>query len=117
VVSLPAPISTDTRHPGRGLLERRLRALLRLLGREGEEDADQVLCQLPEADLVGARLHAHDAADHRDVARQTFFDHFPTKQDVLVEISRRGRNFLGEAIESARREGSSTGDRIERYLS
>ena len=53
-----------------------------------------------------------DICERADVARQTFFNHFATKQDVAQELARRGHDFFLEAIEIARREGSDTGERL-----
>ena len=53
-----------------------------------------------------------DVCERADVARQTFFNHFATKQDVAQELARRGHDFFLEAIEIARREGSDTGERL-----
>jgi AcrR family transcriptional regulator len=36
-------------------------------------------------------------AARADVAHQTFFNHFPAKQDVVREIARRGHSFFAEA--------------------
>lgn len=51
-----------------------------------------------------------------DVARQTFFNHFATKQDLAREMALRGHAFFLEAAETARREGGDTGDRLGRLL-
>lgn len=54
--------------------------------------------------------------ERADVARQTFFNHFPTKQDLVHELALRGHAFFLEALEAARREGRDTGDRIARFF-
>src|SRR5262249_41814855 len=51
-----------------------------------------------------------------DVARQTFFNHFETKQELAHELARRGHEFTLEALATARREGRSTGERIARLF-
>ena len=50
-----------------------------------------------------------EICERADVARQTFFNHFATKQDLVVEMARRGHEFFLEALETARREGSDHG--------
>jgi AcrR family transcriptional regulator len=50
------------------------------------------------------------------VARQTFFNHFATKQDLTRELAQRGHRFFLETLESAQREGRDTGDRIARLF-
>lgn len=54
--------------------------------------------------------------ERADVARQTFFNHFPSKQDLIHEFALRGHAFFLETLEQARREGSDTGDRIARFF-
>jgi AcrR family transcriptional regulator len=57
-----------------------------------------------------------DICERADVARQTFFNHFASKQDLVEAIARRGHDFFLDAVENARREGDSTGDRIRRLF-
>jgi AcrR family transcriptional regulator len=57
-----------------------------------------------------------DICERADVARQTFFNHFPTKQDLTRELAVRGQAFFLEALEIARRECRTTGERIARVL-
>jgi AcrR family transcriptional regulator len=57
-----------------------------------------------------------DICERADVARQTFFNHFSTKQDLVEELARRGHDFYREALETARREGASTGERLARFF-
>jgi AcrR family transcriptional regulator len=47
-----------------------------------------------------------------DVAHQTFFNHFPTKQDLVREIARIGHAFFLDAIGTALEKGRTTGDRL-----
>jgi len=54
--------------------------------------------------------------ERADVARQTFFNHFASKQDLVHELALRGHGFVLEALEVARREGRDTGDRIARFF-
>jgi len=54
--------------------------------------------------------------DRANVSRQTFFNHFPAKQDLVHEFALRGHAFFLETLEEARREGNDTGDRIARFF-
>lgn len=47
-----------------------------------------------------------------DVAQQTFFNHFPSKSDVVRELTVRAHDFFVSTIEEAHREGASTRERI-----
>jgi AcrR family transcriptional regulator len=57
-----------------------------------------------------------EICERADVARQTFFNHFSSKQDLIEELARRGHDFTLEALETARREGASTGERLARFF-
>lgn len=57
-----------------------------------------------------------EICERADVARQTFFNHFATKQDLAGEMAERGRAFFLEALETARREGRDTGERLRRLF-
>jgi len=54
--------------------------------------------------------------DGANVSRQTFFNYFPSKQDLVHEFALRGHAFFLETLEAARCEGSDTGDRIARFF-
>jgi AcrR family transcriptional regulator len=54
--------------------------------------------------------------ERADVARQTFFNHFASKQVLVHELALRGHRFFLDTLEAARREGSDTGDRIGRFF-
>ena len=86
--------------------------------RRRQETADRIA--EAAAALFGERGVAattvSDICERADVARQTFFNHFATKQDVAQEIARRGHDFFLEALETARREGASTGERLARFF-
>jgi AcrR family transcriptional regulator len=58
-----------------------------------------------------------EICERADVARQTFFNHFATKQDLLERLAHRGHDFFLEALETAQREGRGTGERIARLFS
>lgn len=57
-----------------------------------------------------------DICARADVAHQTFFNHFPTKQELVREIARIGRDFFVAAIETATGEGATTGERLARLF-
>jgi AcrR family transcriptional regulator len=57
-----------------------------------------------------------EICERADVARQTFFNHFTTKQDLVDQLARRGHDFVIEALETAMREGQTTGERIARFF-
>jgi AcrR family transcriptional regulator len=50
------------------------------------------------------------------VARQTFFNHFATKQDVATALAVVGHEFFLAALDTAIREGRSTRERLERLF-
>lgn len=50
--------------------------------------------------------------ERADVAQQTFFNHFPTKQHLLSELAVAGNDALLARVELARKEGRSTRERI-----
>jgi AcrR family transcriptional regulator len=86
--------------------------------RRRQETADRIA--EAAAALFGERGVAattvSDICERADVARQTFFNHFATKQDVAREIARRGHDFFLESLDAARREGASTGERLARFF-
>jgi AcrR family transcriptional regulator len=57
-----------------------------------------------------------DICARADVAHQTFFNHFPTKRDVVREIARVGHDFFVAAIQTATAEGRNTGERLARLF-
>jgi len=86
--------------------------------RRRQETADRLV--EAAAALFGERgVEATKVADicaRADVAHQTFFNHFPSKQDVVREIVRIGHDFFVAAIDTAMREGKSTGERLARLF-
>ncbi|HEX5066001.1 MAG TPA: helix-turn-helix domain-containing protein [Myxococcota bacterium] len=86
--------------------------------RRRQETADRIADAA--AHLFGERGFAattvSDICERADVARQTFFNHFATKQEVAQEIARRGHDFFLEALETARREGADTAERLARLF-
>jgi AcrR family transcriptional regulator len=71
---------------------------------------------LAGAELFGQQgLHATKVVEicaDADVAQQTFFNHFPSKGDLVRELALRGHDFLLETIEEAHREGGCTAERL-----
>jgi AcrR family transcriptional regulator len=86
--------------------------------RRRQETADRIL--EAAATLFGERGVAAttvaDICERADVARQTFFNHFETKQEVAQALARRGHGFLLEALEQAQREERTTEQRIAYVL-
>lgn len=56
-----------------------------------------------------------DVCDRADIAQKTFFNHFPSKQDVLREIARVSLAGVLEQIEEARKQPGSTADRLRAF--
>jgi len=50
--------------------------------------------------------------ERADIAHQTFFNHFPTKADVVRELIHRGDAFFEEKAEGALSQGPGTGERL-----
>jgi AcrR family transcriptional regulator len=53
-----------------------------------------------------------DVCERADVARQTFFNHFPAKSDLLAELYRAGGDFIATTLNSAYQRGSTTRERL-----
>jgi len=51
-----------------------------------------------------------------DVAQQTFFNHFPTKQHVVRAMAQAGTEELLANIELAHKKGRDTRERVQRFL-
>jgi AcrR family transcriptional regulator len=58
-----------------------------------------------------------DVCESADVALQTFFNHFRSKDDLVRELVAAGYDFVVTSIEEAHREGGTTGERIARLFS
>jgi len=86
--------------------------------RQRRETTDRIVAAA--AELFGEQgIQATKVADicaRADVAQQTFFNHFPAKQDVVRELVRRGYDFFLTAVEAACREASTTGERLARLF-
>jgi AcrR family transcriptional regulator len=57
-----------------------------------------------------------DVCERADVARQTFFNHFPTKGDLLEEIYREGVGFVSALFDSAYEGGATMRERIALFF-
>ena len=57
-----------------------------------------------------------DVCDRADIAQKTFFNHFPSKLDLLREIAHAGIGELMFGIEDIRKADLSTRDRILRFF-
>jgi AcrR family transcriptional regulator len=82
--------------------------------RRRQETADRIT--EAAARLFGERGFAAttvaDICERADVARQTFFNHFATKQDLVEELARRGHDFFLEALDTATQKGRNTAERL-----
>ncbi len=58
-----------------------------------------------------------DVCERADVARQTFFNHFPTKDELLAELYRLGGDFLSTRLDSAYERGATTRGRLAFFFS
>jgi len=64
-------------------------------------------------------VHATKVAEicaRADVARKTFFNHFPAKQDLVDELAGRGLDELLAEIDAARRHPGPTAARLTRFF-
>jgi AcrR family transcriptional regulator len=64
-----------------------------------------------------AATKVSDLCESADVALQTFFNHFRSKDDLVRELVAEGYDFVVTTIEEAHREGGTTGERIARLFS
>jgi AcrR family transcriptional regulator len=53
-----------------------------------------------------------DVCERADVARQTFFNHFPTKDDLLRALYREGVGFVSATLDAACERGATTRERV-----
>jgi AcrR family transcriptional regulator len=56
-----------------------------------------------------------EICEHADVARQTFFNHFPTKRDVLAELFEIGLDLMSVNLDAACEGAATTRERIARF--
>jgi AcrR family transcriptional regulator len=57
-----------------------------------------------------------DVCERADVARQTFFNHFPTKADLLHELYREGVGFVSATLDAACERGATTRERLALFF-
>lgn len=57
-----------------------------------------------------------DVCERADVARQTFFNHFPAKADLLSELYRLGVVFVAATLDAACERGASTRERLALFF-
>jgi AcrR family transcriptional regulator len=58
-----------------------------------------------------------DVCERADVARQTFFNHFPAKSDLLAELYRVGGDWIATTLDSAFERGATTRERLKLFYS
>ena len=63
-----------------------------------------------------AATRVSQICDRADVAHKTFFNHFKSKQELVREIARLAVGELLVEIEAARKQGTSTADRLDRFF-
>ena len=63
-----------------------------------------------------AEAKVADICERADVAHKTFFNHFPAKQDLVRQIAQHAIGELLVDIETARKQGRNTADRLERFF-
>lgn len=63
-----------------------------------------------------AATRVTEICERADVAEKTFFNHFPSKQELLSELASEGLDALLESLEHARKQGRSTADRIRLFF-
>ena len=72
------------------------------------------------AELFGERgvdaTKVADICEQADIARQTFFNHFPSKTDLLREFFAVGIDFTRAAMDSACQRGATTRERLRLFL-
>jgi AcrR family transcriptional regulator len=64
-----------------------------------------------------AETKVAEICDRADIAHKTFFNHFPSKQDLVREIAQHSIGELLIDIETARKAGANTADRLARFFS
>ncbi len=63
-----------------------------------------------------AETKVAEVCERADIAHKTFFNHFPSKQDLLREIARSGVQALLEDIEASRKEHPTTAARLAHFF-
>lgn len=110
MVALESPNFPEILRKDTALLSRRERRKLemraRILGAAGELFAEKGFGETRVVDIC----------ERADVAQKTFFNHFPTKLDMLREIANAGVEQLMFEIEDTRKAGIGTPERIARFF-
>jgi AcrR family transcriptional regulator len=75
---------------------------------------ESALALFREHGVAGAKVS--EICESADVAHKTFFNHFPAKQDLVRQIAQHAIGELLIDIETARKEGVSTADRLMRFF-
>jgi AcrR family transcriptional regulator len=57
-----------------------------------------------------------DICERADVARQTFFNHFPAKSDLLEDLHRAGIDFFWATLDAAWERGGTTRERLALFF-
>jgi AcrR family transcriptional regulator len=57
-----------------------------------------------------------EICERADIAHQTFFNHFPSRRDLLIEISKVGIDFITAAMDASCQQVSSTRERLRTFL-
>jgi AcrR family transcriptional regulator len=57
-----------------------------------------------------------DVCERADVARQTFFNHFHAKSDLLAELYRHGFAFISATLDAACERGATTRERLALFF-
>jgi AcrR family transcriptional regulator len=91
-------------------LSRRERRKLEMRGRILETARERF------AEQGFAETRVADICDLADIAHKTFFNHFPTKLDLLREIAHTGIEELMVEIEDVRKADLGTRERIQRFF-
>src|SRR5215813_535883 len=88
------------------------------LDRRKQETRERILAAAVElfGEVGVEATKISDVCERADVARQTFFNHFPAKNDLLTAIYREGFGFVSATLDSACERGSTTRERIALFF-
>jgi len=96
----------SSERPNSGYARRRRETALRIVEAAGTLFGERGMSATTVADIC----------ERAGVARQTFFNHFSTKQDVADELARIGHDWFLEALDTARLESGSLRERLKRVF-
>ena len=90
----------------------------RRLDRRKQETRERILEAAVElfAEVGFEATKVADVCERADVARQTFFNHFPAKSDLLAALYNRGGDFLSATLDSAYERGANLRERLALFL-